>query len=557
MRLNNLLLLFISILFIELNINSELLILKKDKDGFFAPLNDSESLKYGNQISNIILKYQWPMCIASYLTEEEKNELLIADKPYAEEIFIQKKLKDTITDIDIYSAFIPTSYYELFCIWNFLEAKNQFFPLTNSFNKAVSVYIKDLSMHPNKKFIINLKEIINQKNLSPSDTYKKIYDVYSITNNLFFNTNEIFTNSFKIFSEKDVNAAICINNELVKWLLNFDTNLKNANDTVNLSNLIKTKSNEICISLIQIILQTSKKVFEKDDNMIQLLSDRDLKKIIGYLKTENKNNIIAKVIKLEYEAREKNKSLLLRGTKFEEFELGSKTEPKKQKLIGTTLFHKQRVNSIDQDIKLIDAYKGKTNMLYSISFGNSLFGGFLFDSEACAYYFLNLKGEGYGLFLNKAEYIDNKTYRLFFIPSLATIATLFTKGEYFHPRTTTAIFEKNENGQDIIGLLRDKLVDKNGVLIVTRDPLKHAELFSDFLSKNSKIIQADNEPKEIDKTIIKSQSNAANYYKSIRKENTQKKASGNSLIKKYKAIKLKEKDDKNNLINSLELASVL
>ena len=94
-------------------------------------------------------------------------------------------------------------------------------------------------------------------------------------------------------------------------------------------------------------------------------------------------------------------------------------------------------------MSLKDAYKAKQNKLYSIALGNSLFGGFIFDNGACAYYYLISNQNGYGLLLNKAEYLDNKIYRLFFIPSLAPIATLFTKGEYFHPRTTSAILEKN------------------------------------------------------------------------------------------------------------------
>ena len=97
--------------------HAELLIVKKDKQGL-APLSDLDAKKYGPVISQTLLKYQWPMCTSQDLTDQEKDELLTADKPCVEELFIQKKLQEKIgsDDFDPAVIFIPTTLYELFCL---------------------------------------------------------------------------------------------------------------------------------------------------------------------------------------------------------------------------------------------------------------------------------------------------------------------------------------------------------------------------------------------------------------------------------------------------------
>ncbi|MCX5923025.1 MAG: hypothetical protein NTU89_00485, partial [Candidatus Dependentiae bacterium] len=93
MHANHKILVFIGLLIIPLISRSELLIVKREHN-LFKSLSEKERLKYGEGIAQIFLKYQWPTCIASQLTKEEQDELLTSGVPQAEEIFIQKKIKE-------------------------------------------------------------------------------------------------------------------------------------------------------------------------------------------------------------------------------------------------------------------------------------------------------------------------------------------------------------------------------------------------------------------------------------------------------------------------------
>lgn len=187
MNLNSFLLLTLALCSMELFIHSELLIVKKNPDGRFAPLNKAESLLYDPVISQIRLKYQWPMCIASNLNENEKNELLTSGKSCAEELFIQKKLKESISDLDLHVVFIPTALYELFCLCEFCKNR-QFEPYVdihkfrseNSFEKAGIVCLEDV-----KEFVINLAPILNRSD-DAARAYYEICATYAKMNNLFF-----------------------------------------------------------------------------------------------------------------------------------------------------------------------------------------------------------------------------------------------------------------------------------------------------------------------------------------------------------------------------------
>jgi len=55
--------------------HAELLIIKQDENGF-APLEDEDIDESDKIITDIVLKYQWPMCITSSLTKQEIDLLL-------------------------------------------------------------------------------------------------------------------------------------------------------------------------------------------------------------------------------------------------------------------------------------------------------------------------------------------------------------------------------------------------------------------------------------------------------------------------------------------------
>src|SRR3990167_8243111 len=104
----------------------ELLIIKKTNGGF-APLTQEEAIKHGPAVSRILLKYQWPMCIASKLSSINQRKLLTPNVPNAEEIFIQEKIKAIDKSYGV--IFFPTALYELMTIINLFKTKNENNPL--------------------------------------------------------------------------------------------------------------------------------------------------------------------------------------------------------------------------------------------------------------------------------------------------------------------------------------------------------------------------------------------------------------------------------------------
>ncbi len=76
-----------------------------------------------------------------------------------------------------------------------------------------------------------------------------------------------------------------------------------------------------------------------------------------------------------------------------------------------------------------------TNAEISLSFGNSLFAGYRFDTGATAYFHMCKQRIGYLLPLSKKEYVDGKLGNMFHIPLLTTLAGAVARGEFFHPRS--------------------------------------------------------------------------------------------------------------------------
>lgn len=181
------------------------------------------------------------------------------------------------------------------------------------------------------------------------------------------------------------------------------------------------------------------------------------------------NKIIIQTMLLEYAARLENKGLLLRGSKKIDVTINSKNE------VITVLG-----NSLGS-LTILPNNRNYDEKPRSLSFGNSLFAGFVFDLGACAYAFLN-QYNGYGLFINKKDYVQHQSNRLFFISPLAPITALFAKGEFFHSRNTIANPVEGAFVEGIFG--QDKLKQ----LIINRNPLHHAQLFSNYLADNMHII---------------------------------------------------------------------
>ena len=142
-------------------LQAELLVVVKD-GGKFRALTQAESIKYQAQINAVKEKYQWPMCVKEDLTPEEIAEYLKAGKPYAEEQFVQKKLREAInpSEIDLQVMFVPTSIYEMFCLSELSEIET---------HNSVQMYATELKLsqgsNPQESKDLLRSEFIQYNNL--------------------------------------------------------------------------------------------------------------------------------------------------------------------------------------------------------------------------------------------------------------------------------------------------------------------------------------------------------------------------------------------------------
>ena len=303
--------------------------------------------------------------------------------------------------------------------------------------------------------------------------------------------------------------------------------LKKAQDEVELFNQIRSIVDSWSCKLLRSIVATEDSGLKRTTKLSTIIP-------LMELDSKSKNPLITRIIALEYKAREKNKAFLLRGTTY------TKQQASDQSIdfiFGTSILISNSVGSLKR------SYRDKAIEPYSISFGNSLFAGILNDPDACAYFYLmghseknsfedadgfvsfpvvsRNKNSGYALFVDKAEYVRSRCNRLFFITPLSTAFALSQKGEIFHSRATAAVFDKTKKFYQVRGI-RMYMHDPAGHILITRDPLFHAELFSNYLIENMEIIQhGDNNlltdvEKESIENMQKSQKKASLLYKGIR-----------------------------------------
>lgn len=458
-------------------LHAELLIIKHE-EGHFIPLDTSDKPHHA-AITDILLKYQWPMVITNTtLTEEEKNELLLPNRPHAEEDFIRIKLQKIDPRYDV--AFLPTALYELF-IASYYKNKPE-----NILHSIIQFLEPDYLSN-------KITKILSDPNEQENTEYSHIYEIYKKSNTIFYK-----------------NAFFIINNALATTILKYGPfeSLQALNST------IKTKSGELAASYInkaKTTIQAIRKMIPVGH--ITLPFQKATKFII-------ERSIIQKVFDLEYEARELNKGILLRGSiTLKDIPLGAQ----KGTLTGSMLPAYETMDNT----KLYRGYKEKTLPPYSISFGNSLFAGSFDDEDATVYSFFRVgPALGYALLIDKKAYIHNHINELFFIAPLATLPAFFTAGEYFHSRTKVALADKKQPQTPIIKGIFSKPteypLDPAEVIVLQRDPFYHAELFSKFLSKNIRVVKVGDYQNftvdEIDayeKYLKTEQKKATEFYKAI------------------------------------------
>ncbi len=477
---------------------ASLLIVKKTETGF-APLDDADK-KHNDAMASMLLKYEWPMCIANTdLTADEQKELLAPNKPNAEELFIQKKLTEKFGQDIYHVVFIPTTVYELFCLSkvsddydtspsNALDAQQK---------KLETAFLSGVRIDGYRRSNISIQDIINTPHEKAANIRKRIYKRYTTESRFFYEDQD---------NEFNETAFFHVNRALASELFNYCPDLQH------------------CTSTSQISKEFESKALQFADHVMK-------KSIYG-------EEVEAQTIALDYKAKAMNKGLLFRGTDSIKVDQGRET-PKtsvlektgldnpdmkyRGELAGTTIYEATTLKDVG------GGHKKKTLKPYSLSFGNSLFAGRKKDSGATAYTYLcrgsSLEFVGYVLFIDKQAYIQHQCHNLFFISPLAPLAALFNGGEWFHSRSKVAIpYKKAKKTIAIDGLSRGgTLSDPTGVLLITRNPLHHAALFSKFLADNMQVINGSSvqnltevERKAYDAKMKESQALAGKFYKSVK-----------------------------------------
>lgn len=530
------------LLTLPLGISAELLIVKQ-VDGKIVPLDESDA-DNTKEIDAVLLKYQWPMVKTSELTDDEKDELLTEGVPYAEELFIQKKIQEVTGNNAYQVAFIPTTIYELFVIADIFKTKKENDPLqktagilktkkkNNSLQEAkennpLQEAIKKLYEN-SKMYDLNIcLTLQNDDDKSPEEVQNLVNNKYQTVNDLFYGHES---------------AHSYINQKLTTFLFEICPDSQKTINGLELSNIIQTQQEHIVIFLIELLKAMHPNVTHSKEMLtIEIIKNYNANTGIDLInclvthddpsnKSSLKNNIITKTIALEYEARTLNKALLIRGTSLKLFQINGNTNTLEKYLAGSTI----RRPKPFLEKSLLEDYKNNVLSPYSISFGNSLFGGVFTDGNACAYNYLSgtvisyfnaktppiNKAVGYVLLINKKDSINHNNFNLFFIAPMSTIASLLEKGEFFHSRTKAAVSIKNKDKISVQGIYFE-LEDPTHVILIPRDPLRHAALFSDFLAQNGRIIQIGNEEdltpeeKQFVTHVIQNQTDAAKYYRAV------------------------------------------
>ncbi len=482
---------FFSFLFFNDSLKAELLIVKRIQDRLVS-LDESDARNYP-VLKNILLNYRWPMVIANRtLTKEEKDELLTSDSPFAEEKFIRRKLHEEFKGYyDVF--FIPTSIFELFVI------------------SQSNVYCKTEDFLLAKKKLDNLSEniikILNTEEKNISLIHQRIYNVYQDINDAFYK-----------------NYFFLVNNDLVSFLLSNQT-LNKLQNCDEISEVISTNVLGLGGFLIKMIIERQcirsggKALLDCESSLVR---DANNNAFI------NSERFLAKFISLEYEVRNINKALLVRGSNPVKITLDTGMTIN---IMGTTIIE----DDSDLKLKSIERYVSADKLKpISVSFGTTLFAGAYKDVGACTFAYLSnanrimggkANSAGFALFIDKKAYYEHEENRLFFIPPLAPIAALYASYEYFHARVKSTIVlrkQKDKSAPRGLGSMYDTglIKDPAGILIINRNPFLHAALFSRFMAKNMRWLKEKGEEENLsfeqaallEKQFKEAQEVAAGYY---------------------------------------------
>lgn len=477
-------------------VHAEYIIFKCENTQKPQPLTYDEHKRVYTQV---LMRYQWPMCIANKenewptFVEEKENKntyenykqkvkeitsFSLPNTGPAEEETIRKKIKEINPYFDV--IFIPTTFYELITLRHIKELMA---PLN-----AINQYMNDEldQIEGNITYIMNNSK---KKSFSIWDIYEQFSQVNYLDHNikLHWNINQLFFRDNLIGQLTTQTSTTAFINFLVTKSPNLheiDTSLQNCDDY-------------------------SPKYSSDNDYEEQESSQKDKQK-----RTLNLENIYA----LEVNAHKNNFGVMYRGLKTPKQVLpllGKSIKPLERPILYKDEFKDNKIfenatqyeelvklartNTLTHDqkerLKILESNSKHAfdlvNPSRSVSYSHSLFAGYLTKERGtCAYdYFTKSKESiGYAVLVNKYLYLKGDLQKIFRITPITTLPSLTLDNFLYHPRTIMY----SENKSSFLTGMDSECVPVSGditnYLRIKECPLKSGLAFSEYITDHACIL---------------------------------------------------------------------
>lgn len=439
-------------IFIITNCFAEYVVFRK-VDNKILPI-DNEEL-YAKAIYPLLSKYTWPTSIP--YADEIAKEFSGPINPINEEVFLRSQLKKISPELDI--IFIPTIAYELFAISMILAHQ-----------------------------ITTVAQGVGEYNFLGPEEISLDYGCFELDEQLagLIRNSSTIKNVFNFF--KKVN--------LTSPLIKAHTKLNNAIvSRVSSLNVINPQS--IKDATYQVIKEMLEKGYPRGLELPLYFN-----KLITKIQSSEYPDFLSRIFDLEYRASNNFAGLLYHGAKapnlIDDIFFLYEQDPNFQK-------YKKILSGSFKEQSLKDLPRFEEPIPVSLSYGNSLFAGWVCGKGACAFSYFNETRLGYAVLIDKRNYLtaiareingrkeSNQALdfsSIFRIVPLNTLLALTASGTIFHPRTiaySTQHFIKQQSAVkpmiEVDGLNAPYgFIDNVGFLLRFGDPIKYGHIFSSIIA---------------------------------------------------------------------------
>jgi len=485
---------------------------KKNYVGSTEETKEEKGPGSSKNIYRVLLTYQWPTCImfAQTMSPDDRKELF-APRENAEIDFIKKKVKEISPNYD--AIFVPTTIIELFVISYYL--KNPTSDIFTNFSKSVYTFFDNFC---------GAKTAAKQKNsLGQRFDAEEFYNNIRTTPSFLEECKSLYTDL--ITGPAIAQAYFLIHCQLGAYYL--EKRKAGFDDKAIAADLIS--------QLVTAYEENGSKIpgqAKKDKPLDFSILKKELDE-----KTVKPNGIMSNAINAHILAHKTNKATLWRGMRtFRQVLSGlSASEYKTQnKEEGVQELYERGLRGSGSLRTLEDLAKNAregTLLPRTLSYGTTLLDGCFYASYSCAYeYFTDKNNYGYALLIDKSAYIKNNCNDLFIIPPFDTLTQQFAHFGVFHSFSKAAMTKVPDELIKIDGYAWP-VRDTSGTFLITRDPLKHAQLLANYISKNALLIKVPSHK------VITGEAEEA----SINRENTQLQANLKQAATFYKSFQATQK----------------